>query len=94
VEDAAVDDVLEHPQHPYTSGLLRSVPRLSLPKTLLPAIPGRVPSLAEIGSGCRFAPRCTYALPPCGKEQELHGDPSHRVRCWRAAELSLAGAVS
>ena len=94
VEDAPVDEVLEHPQHPYTSGLLRSLPRLSVPKSLLPAIPGRVPSLADIGSGCRFAPRCTYALPTCAEAQVLNGDASHRVRCWRAGELSLAGAVS
>jgi peptide/nickel transport system ATP-binding protein len=94
VEDAAVDDVLAHPQHPYTSGLLRSLPRLSMPKSLLPAIPGRVPSLAEIGCGCRFAPRCTYALPPCAEAQVLRGDASHRVRCCRSAELTLAGAVS
>jgi peptide/nickel transport system ATP-binding protein len=94
VEDADVDDVLVHPQHPYTSGLLRSLPRLSAPKSLLPAIPGRVPSLTEIGYGCRFAPRCTYALPACGEAQVLRGAESHRVRCCRAGELALAGAVS
>ena len=94
VEDAAVDDVLAHPQHPYTSGLLRSIPRLSKPKTLLPAIPGRLPVLTELGAGCRFAPRCTYALPPCAEAQTLRGDITHRVRCCRHDELSLAGAVS
>jgi peptide/nickel transport system ATP-binding protein len=94
VEDAAVDDVLVNPQHPYTSGLLRSIPRLSIPKTLLPAIPGRLPALAELGSGCRFAPRCAHALPECAQAQALRGDVSHRVRCCRYAELSLAGAVS
>ncbi len=94
VEDAAVDDVLVHPQHPYTSGLLRSIPRLSPPKTLLPAIPGRLPALAELAGGCRFAPRCTHALPECAQAQPLRGAESHRVRCCRHAELSLAGAVS
>ena len=94
VEDAAVDDVLAHPRHPYTSGLLRSIPRLSLPKSVLPAIPGRLPVLADLGSGCRFAPRCTYALPACAETQVLRGDLSHRVRCCRSAELTLAGAVS
>ncbi len=94
VEDAAVDDVLIQPQHPYTSGLLRSILRLSTPKTLLPAIPGRLPALTELGSGCRFAPRCTYALPACAEAQVLRGAASHRVRCCRHAELTLAGAVS
>jgi peptide/nickel transport system ATP-binding protein len=94
VEDAAVDDVLAHPRHPYTSGLLRSLPRLSAPKSLLPAIPGRVPSLAELGAGCRFAPRCSYVLPECAQAQVLRGDANHRVRCCRASELALAGAVS
>ncbi len=94
VEDAAVDDVLVHPQHPYTSGLLRSIPRLSPPKTLLPAIPGRLPALAELAGGCRFAPRCTHALAECAQAQPLLGAENHRVRCCRHAELSLAGAVS
>jgi peptide/nickel transport system ATP-binding protein len=94
VEDAGVDDVLAHPRHPYTSGLLRSLPRLSLPKAPLPAIPGRLPALAELGSGCRFAPRCMHAMPACAQPQRLRGDESHRVRCCRYAELSLAGAVS
>jgi peptide/nickel transport system ATP-binding protein len=94
VEDAAVDDVLAHPQHPYTSGLLRSIPRLSAPKSLLPAIPGRVPALSDLQPGCRFAPRCTYALPACAEAQSLRGQASHRVRCGRHAELSLPGAVA
>ena len=94
VEDAMVDDVLVHPQHPYTSGLLRSIPRLSPPKSVLPAIPGRVPALTDLAPGCRFAPRCTYALPVCAAPQSLLGNGRHRVRCCRYAELSLAGAVS
>ena len=94
VEDAAVDDVLGRPQHPYTSGLLRSIPRLSMPKSVLPSIPGRVPALAELAPGCRFAPRCTYALPACAEAQALRGDASHLVRCCRYAELSLPGAVA
>jgi peptide/nickel transport system ATP-binding protein len=73
---------------------LRSLPRLSVPKSLLPAIPGRVPSLSELAAGCRFAPRCTFALPECAEPQVLRGDDGHRVRCCRSAELSLAGAVS
>jgi peptide/nickel transport system ATP-binding protein len=94
VEDAAVDDALAHPRHPYTSGLLRSLPRLSVPKSLLPAIPGRLPAAGELGAGCRFAPRCAYAEPVCVEPQTLRGDADHRVRCCRFAELSLAGAVS
>ena len=93
VEDAPVDEVLTQPRHPYTSGLLRSLPRLSSPKAVLPAIPGRLPAPAERGEGCRFKPRCAFALPPCGHPQTLREDANRRVRCCRSAELSLAGAV-
>jgi peptide/nickel transport system ATP-binding protein len=95
VEDAATDDVLVRPRHPYTSGLMRSLPKLSARKAVLPSIPGRVPSSDSMPSGCRFAPRCSYALPPCHEEQALlvaEGD--HMVRCWRHAELQLPGTLS
>ena len=92
VEDATVDDVLTRPLHPYTSGLLRSLPRLSAAKSVLPAIPGRVPTNAEWQAGCRFAPRCSHALVACDAPQLLRGEP-HRVRCGRYAELSLPGVL-
>ncbi len=93
VEDGPTDTVLERPLHPYSSGLLRSIPRLSERKTALPSIRGRVPSPTDMPAGCRFAPRCAHAAPQCQKQQRLDGPASHRVRCARYSELELPGAV-
>ncbi len=95
VEDAPVDDVLTRPRHPYTSGLLRSLPSLSARRSALPSIPGRVPPPNEMPNGCRFQPRCPYAREKCGAPQPmLTFEASHRARCCRASELSLPGAVN
>jgi peptide/nickel transport system ATP-binding protein len=93
VEDGKVRDILGRPFHPYTAGLLASIPRAELRKSRLTAIPGRVPSVAEMPGGCRFEPRCTYAEPRCGTPQQLveRCDARH-VRCCRADEFVLAGA--
>jgi peptide/nickel transport system ATP-binding protein len=92
VEDGPVDDILERPFHPYNSGLLRSLPRLSAHRAALPAISGRVPSAADMPTGCRFAPRCRYAEGPCAEPQALKRTGDRRVRCWRHAALALPGA--
>jgi peptide/nickel transport system ATP-binding protein len=94
VQDAPTDDVLRRPLHPYTSGLLRSLPHLSQRRGKFPSIAGRVPSPTEMPAGCRFRPRCPHATDGCEKEQALldAGRGSH-VRCWRFAELTLPGAV-
>ena len=116
VEDAPVDDALMRPFHPYTSGLLRSLPRLAEKRSALGSIPGRVPSPAGMPAGCRFRARCGYAQPKCEQEQVMtvlsdpvrrdrRGEPGpipvagsarivHAVRCCRAAELVLPGAVT
>jgi peptide/nickel transport system ATP-binding protein len=95
VEDAPVDDVLVKPRHPYTSGLLRSLPGLCTRRSVLPSIPGRVPSLQAMPPGCRFQPRCTHAVDRCAAPQAL-AEPSrfHRVRCCRASEIVLPGTVN
>ena len=93
VEDGTTDAVLERPLHPYSSGLLRSIPRLSERKSVLPSIPGRVPSPAEMPPGCRFAPRCAYRLPVCDAPQAIDDVAGHRVRCVRHADLVLPGAT-
>lgn len=95
VEDAMVDDVLVRPRHPYTSGLLRSLPRLSERRSALPSIPGRVPSPTEMPSGCRFMPRCAHAMQHCETRQQLQPSSNclHQVRCWRADDLELRGAL-
>jgi len=95
VEDAPTDEALLRPRHPYTSGLLRSLPRLAQRKAVLPSIPGRVPLPTEMPAGCRFRERCPHAAPGCEGEQVLAGiAPQRSVRCSRAAALELPGAVA
>ncbi|RZI87573.1 MAG: ABC transporter ATP-binding protein, partial [Variovorax sp.] len=99
VEDAAVDDALMRPRHPYTSGLLRSLPRLTERHARLSSIPGRVPSPAGMPAGCRYRARCPYAEAVCESEQALrpiHDDSGRPrwARCIRAEELELGGAVT
>ena len=93
VEDGATDDVLARPKHPYSSGLLRCLPRLSVPGALLPSIPGRVPARDEMPPGCRFAPRCGFSTAPCDQPQPLLAEAHRRVRCVRHAALALPGAA-
>ena len=95
IEDAAVDDALVRPLHPYTSGLLRSLPHLSPRHGKLPSIPGRVPSIVDMPNGCRFKARCPHAIAGCEKEQELRdAGAGRKVRCWRFNELDLPGALA
>lgn len=95
IEDGNVDDILMRPRHPYTSGLMRSLTKLTPRKTALPSIPGRVPNALEMPQGCRFAPRCGHALPSCDAYQIMQpAEPGHAVRCHRYRELSLPGAVT
>ena len=86
VEEASVEDLFGSPAHPYTQGLIRSIPRLDLDsahKQRLHAIPGSVPKLILPPPGCRFAPRCPHANPRCASEMpELRELTSgHRVAC-------------
>jgi len=96
VEDGAAADVLARPRHPYTSGLLTSLPRLSPPRSILPSIPGRVLAPGDARIGCRFAPRCGFVLDRCAEAQELclAADARHSARCWRQGELALRGAAA
>lgn len=96
VEDAPVDAALVRPRHPYTSGLLRSLPRLAARRAPLGFIPGRVPVPAAMPEGCRFAPRCAHQRESCGQDQhlqQLDDGVGRSVRCGRAAELSLPGVL-
>jgi peptide/nickel transport system ATP-binding protein len=65
VEQGSVSDVLDAPVHPYTDGLMRSLPSAGEPGRPLRQIPGATPSLARLPTGCAFAPRCPYALDDC-----------------------------
>ena len=85
-EEASVADLFKEPLHPYTQGLLRSIPRIDLAATQkqkLEAIRGTVPSLINPPVGCRFAPRCPKAQPQCTEATpELREvAPGHKVAC-------------
>jgi len=86
VEKGSVYDIFDTPSHPYTWGLLRSIPKINGRKgERLYNIRGMVPALKDLPRGCRFAPRCEWARPVCNeREPELVpvGD-RHFVRCWR-----------
>ncbi len=75
VEKADVDDLFYDPKHPYTAGLMASIPRLGDDRDRLPAIPGRMPDLVDVPSGCRFHPRCPYAEDVCAHTQPRLVDP-------------------
>jgi len=85
VEQAPVVDLFTRPRHPYTQGLIGSIPHLDRVgrKTRLDAIPGVVPSLVDPGPGCRFAPRCRYAMTVCHQAMPDLREvaPGHKVAC-------------
>ncbi len=86
VETAPVGALFSEPLHPYTRGLLQSLPRLDIVKDSLYMIPGMVPDLLHIPQGCRFQPRCSCALPICSKQcPEMFVLGERAVRCWRYA---------
>lgn len=86
VEQGPAQEVLAHPRHPYTQGLLAASPRLKRSK--LTPIAGSVPRLDDLPPGCTFEPRCPLRLPECGarvpelrKASTVHPDADHRARC-------------
>jgi peptide/nickel transport system ATP-binding protein len=82
VESGTVDDVLEHPMHPYTRGLLDSVPSRNTPGRPLAQIPGMTPSLLKLGDGCAFRERCTRAEDACGLAPATRSPAAGRtLRC-------------
>lgn len=83
-EQAPVFELFDNPRHPYTRGLLQSVPRLDTAgDTRLHSIPGNPPNLLQLPVGCAFVDRCQKGLPVCEKQQPplLAIDPAHRVAC-------------
>ncbi|HEX5507239.1 MAG TPA: ABC transporter ATP-binding protein [Pseudolabrys sp.] len=96
VEEAPVEELFARPQHPYTHGLMASIPRLALmrgekedPAARLQEIPGMVPALTDLPAGCVFAPRCAHAEDRCQRafppyEKKRAG---HWAACWRSHEL-------
>jgi peptide/nickel transport system ATP-binding protein len=86
VEEAPVDELFANPRHPYTQGLIRSIPRVdaqAVGRTRLAQIPGTVPSLIHPPPGCRFAPRCGFAVDACRAAEPALREvgPAHRAAC-------------
>jgi peptide/nickel transport system ATP-binding protein len=90
VEEGAAADVFHRPRHPYTMGLLRSVPRLDRPRgARLETIEGLPPNLAVAPPGCRFAPRCRYRIEVCAQQPPLAPtDTGGLSACFRHAEIA------
>lgn len=88
VETATTEEIFENPLHPYTSGLLKAIPRLNQDEDEeLYTIQGTVPPLGMRSEGCRFCNRCEFATEQCRKkEPPLTEKEGHSVRCWRYAE--------
>ena len=101
VEEAPVEELFARPQHPYTHGLMASIPRLPLMRgesaaeaERLQEIPGTVPALSNLPPGCVFAPRCVHAVDRCRAEYPPYEEkrPGHWAACWRSRELYGEGA--
>ena len=84
VETAVVRDIYKKPLHPYTHGLLNSIPHLADDRELLHVITGTVPNLLYLPGGCRFNPRCPYATDKCRTQEPTLTEqtPGHEVSCW------------
>ncbi|WP_422122666.1 ABC transporter ATP-binding protein [Planococcus sp. X10-3] len=84
VEEGPVADIFKDPQHPYTRGLLESVPDMRFKKERLYSIPGNVPKPGSINTGCRFAPRCEFAFDRCFEETPplYQTTEEHQTRCF------------
>ena len=94
VEEATVEALFAAPKHPYTRGLMASIPAVPTPGIVAPErlneIPGTVPSLVRLPKGCAFAPRCQLAVKRCEAEYPPLADwgGGHLAACWRAADVA------
>ena len=94
-EEADVFQLFDRPMNPYSQGLLRANPSNAQPGQPLPVIPGRIPPAGTWPPGCRFAPRCPFALPKCSSESTplVSPVPGRSSRCFRAEELLQEGVL-
>jgi oligopeptide/dipeptide ABC transporter ATP-binding protein len=91
IERGTAEEIYANPRHPYTLGLLRSVPRLDEPmRAKLDPIEGQPPDLTRLPPGCAFAPRCAYRVDRCAEVPALTavGAPGHMSACWEAERLA------
>ena len=90
IERGTAREIYSNPRHPYTVGLLRSVPRLDLPRRAkLDPIEGQPPDLVRLPEGCAFRARCRWAIDKCATDRPELGEiaPSHWSACWRSEDL-------
>ena len=90
IERGTAKEIYSNPRHPYTVGLLKSVPRLDLPRrTKLEPIEGQPPDLVNLPQGCSFRARCTYAVDKCATEAPplMPAGDAHLSACWRSDVL-------
>lgn len=96
MEEAPVKELFADPQHPYTQGLIASVPKLGSNTTSLPSIPGSVPDLSIMPKGCKFAPRCKFAMDICREEEprllDMDETGQRRCRCHLTSEKGQEAA--
>ncbi len=95
VEEADVVSIFRRPLHPYTQGLLESIPTLGAGRGRLYVIKGTVPNLAHLPQGCRFSPRCPVATDRCFREEPalVEVDPGHKVSCWLHTDQDAKGVA-
>jgi len=90
-ETADSKTIFKKPRHPYTEALLIAVPRIDIRRRTLAVIPGNIPDMINPPLGCRFHPRCKYAMPACKEKipepEEI--EPGHYVACLRAEEIEV-----
>ncbi len=94
VEEAPVAELFDHPKHPYTQGLLGSIPKIDEKQEWLAAIPGTIPNPLEVPTGCRFSNRCPQVMDVChhvSPELQVVG-PGHRVACHLYGETGTVDA--
>ena len=98
VERGAVRSIFNEPRHPYTWGLMGSLPRLDVNVERLYQIPGQPPSLLNPPVGCRFHPRCAFAMPVCREKdprlEATSGDPAHEEACHLDGETKSREAAA
>jgi len=90
VEEASTAEIFDDPKHPYTQGLLRSLPSASEERQYLYSIPGRVPDPRSLPPACLYAPRCPFAVNRCWEEHPplVDRDTGHLLRCWNPQPFS------
>ena len=87
VETGHTNDVLSSPGHPYTQGLMRSLPSLDSRQERLETITGSVPALFDMPQGCRFRPRCLHADDRCRRDPPVETMGDQKIKCWKAKEV-------